>query len=83
MYKLVLSSSMREQVNELTPLEKLPPRLTKPKSVAAGIPGVLASLSHSMDNNLISSIYYGLKDTLFLTYEWIKGFVKLTLPKII
>ena len=57
MYKLVLSSSMREQVNELTPLEKLPPRLTKPKSVAAGIPGVLASLSHSMDNNLISSIF--------------------------
>ena len=54
---LVMSDTMREQVNELTPIEKSPPKLGKPKSVAAGIPGVLASMSHSMNNNLISSIF--------------------------
>ena len=54
---LVMSDTMREQVNELTPIENSPPKLGKPKLVAAGIPGVLASMSHSMNNNLISSIF--------------------------
>ena len=53
---LVMSDTMREQVNELTPIENSPPKLGKTKSVAAGIPGVMASMSHSMNNNLISSI---------------------------
>ena len=57
MYMLVMSDTMREQVNELTPIENSPPKLGKPKLVAAGIPGVLASMSHSMNNNLISSIF--------------------------
>ena len=54
---LVMSDTMREQVNELTPIENSPPKLGKPKLVAAGIPGVLASMSHSMNNNLLSSIF--------------------------
>jgi len=54
---LVMSDTMREQVNELTPIENSPPKLGKPKLVAAGIPGVLASMSHSMDNNLLSSMF--------------------------
>ena len=54
---LVMSDTMREQVNELTPIENSPPKLGKPKLVAAGIPGVIASMSHSMNNNLISSIF--------------------------
>lgn len=54
---LVMSGTMREQVNELTPIENSPPKLGKPKLVAAGIPGVLASMSHSMNNNLLSSIF--------------------------
>ena len=57
MYMLVMSDTMREQVNELTPIENSPPKLGKPKLVAAGIPGVLASMSHSMDNNLLSSMF--------------------------
>ena len=60
MYMLVMSDTMREQVNELTPIENSPPKLGKPKLVAAGIPGVLASMSHSMNNNLISSIFLSL-----------------------
>ncbi|MGB1435543.1 MAG: FdhF/YdeP family oxidoreductase [Candidatus Thalassarchaeaceae archaeon] len=52
-----MSDTMREQVNELTPIENSPPKLGKPKLVAAGIPGVLASMSHSMNNNLLSSIF--------------------------
>ena len=54
---LVMSDTMREQVNELTPVENSPPKLGKIKSVAAGIPGVMASMSHSMNNNFISSIF--------------------------
>lgn len=54
---LVMSDTMREQVNELTPIENSPPKLGKPKLVAAGIPGVLASMSHSMNNKLLSSIF--------------------------
>lgn len=54
---LVLSSTMREQINELTPLEISPPKISKPKSVAAGIPGVLASMKHSINNNFMSSIF--------------------------
>ena len=57
MYTSLLSTTMRGPVNELTPLEKKPPKLSKPKSTAAGIPGVLASFSHSVSNNLVSSIY--------------------------
>ena len=57
MYMLVMSDTMREQVNELTPVENSPPKLGKIKSVAAGIPGVMASMSHSMNNNFISSIF--------------------------
>ncbi|MAV59997.1 MAG: hypothetical protein CND89_02885 [Marine Group II euryarchaeote MED-G38] len=57
MYTSSLSTTMRGPVNELTPLEKNPPKLSKPKSTAAGIPGVLASFSHSVSNNLVSSIY--------------------------
>ncbi|MBK64040.1 MAG: hypothetical protein CMB47_00765 [Euryarchaeota archaeon] len=51
-----MSDTMREQVNELTPVENSPPKLGKIKSVAAGIPGVMASMNHSMNNNFISSI---------------------------
>ncbi len=39
--------------------------------------GIIASSPILTKHNLISSIYYGLKDTLLLTSEWIKGFVKL------
>ena len=39
--------------------------------------GIIASSPILTKHNLISSIYYGLKDTLLLTYEWIKGFAKL------
>ena len=39
--------------------------------------GIIASSPILVKHDLISSIYYGLKDTLILTYEWIKGFVKL------
>jgi len=48
---------MRYEVSESTPLESKPPKVGKSKSVAAGIPGVLASLNHSLENGLISSIY--------------------------
>ena len=48
---------MEKQVSPLTPFEKKPPKLSKPKSVAAGIPGVLASLKHSYKNNILSSVY--------------------------
>ena len=48
---------MENQVSPLTPFEKKPPKLSKSKSVAAGIPGVLASLKHSYKNNILSSIY--------------------------
>jgi molybdopterin-dependent oxidoreductase alpha subunit len=54
---LVMSDTMRERVNEVTPVENSPPKLGKIKSVAAGIPGVMASISHSMNNNFISSIF--------------------------
>ena len=53
---LVMSDTMREQVNELTPIENSPPKLGKTKSVAAGIPGVMASMNYSMNNNFISSL---------------------------
>jgi len=39
--------------------------------------GIIASSPILVKHDLISSIYYGLKDSLILTYEWIKGFVKL------
>ena len=39
--------------------------------------GIIASNPILTKHNLISSIYFGFKDTLLLTYEWIKGFVKL------
>ena len=39
--------------------------------------GIIASSPILIKHDFISSIYYGLKDTLLLTYEWIKGFVKL------
>jgi molybdopterin-dependent oxidoreductase alpha subunit len=48
---------MENQVSPLTPFEKKPPKLSKSKSVAAGIPGVLASLKHSYKNNILSSAY--------------------------
>tara|TARA_B110000914_G_scaffold31459_1_gene24224 strand:+ start:316 stop:2592 length:2277 start_codon:yes stop_codon:yes gene_type:complete len=48
---------MEKQVSPLTPFEKKPPKLSKSKSVAAGIPGVLASLKHSYKNNILSSVY--------------------------
>ena len=44
--------------------------------------GIIASSPVLIKHSLISSIYYGLKDTLFLTYEWVKGFVKLITLKI-
>ena len=44
--------------------------------------GIIASSPILIKQSLISSIYYGLKDTLFLTYEWVKGFVKLITLKI-
>ena len=39
--------------------------------------GIIASSPILIKHNFISSIYFGLNDTFFLTYEWIKGFVKL------
>ena len=39
--------------------------------------GIIASNPILVKHNFISSIYYGMKDTLLLTYEWIKGFIKL------
>ena len=39
--------------------------------------GIIASSPILIKQDFISSIYYGFKDTLLLTYEWIKGFVKL------
>ena len=39
--------------------------------------GIIASSPILVKHDFISSINYGLKDTLILTYEWIKGFVKL------
>ena len=39
--------------------------------------GIIASNPILIKHDFISSIYYGFKDTLILTYEWIKGFVKL------
>ena len=48
---------MEKQVSPLTPFENKPPKLSKSKSVAAGIPGVLASLKHSYKNNILSSVY--------------------------
>ena len=39
--------------------------------------GIIASSPVLIQHNFMSSIYFGLKDTLTLTYEWIKGFVKL------
>ncbi len=44
--------------------------------------GIIASSPILVKHNLISSIYFGLKDTLFLTYEWIRGFMKLISFKI-
>ncbi len=44
--------------------------------------GIVASSPILVKHNFISSIYYGLKDTLILTYEWIKGFIKLISFKI-
>ena len=44
--------------------------------------GIVASSPILIKHDFISSIYYGLKDTLFLTFEWIKGFVKLISFKI-
>ena len=39
--------------------------------------GIIASRPILVKHDLISSIYYGLKDTFLLTHEWIKGFIKL------
>ena len=39
--------------------------------------GIIASSPVLIKHDLISSINYGLKDTISITYEWIKGFVKL------
>ena len=39
--------------------------------------GIIASNPILVKHDFMSSIYYGLKDTLILTSEWIKGFVKL------
>ena len=44
--------------------------------------GIVASSPILIKHDFISSIYYGLKDTLFLTFEWIKGFLKLISFKI-
>lgn len=48
---------MRDVVSEFTPLEDNPPILSKPKTVAAGIPAVLSSIKHSYKNGLLSSIH--------------------------
>ena len=39
---------MGRDVEGLTPLEPSPPRLSKPKEVAAGIPAVISTLSHGL-----------------------------------
>jgi len=39
--------------------------------------GIIASSPILVKHDFIYSIYYGLKDTLILTSEWIKGFIKL------
>ncbi len=39
--------------------------------------GIIAANPVLIKQDFIYSVYYGLKDTLVLTYEWIKGFVKL------
>ena len=39
--------------------------------------GIIASSPILVKHDFISSIYFGLKDTLILTYQWIKGFIKL------
>ena len=52
---------------------------TKTKSYKIGI---IASSPILIKHDFISSIYYGLKDTLFLTFEWVKGFIKLISFKI-
>jgi len=57
MYGILVSTDMRDHVSVVTPYEIKPPKVTKSKSVAAGIPGVLASLNHSLENGLISTIY--------------------------
>ena len=44
--------------------------------------GIIAPNPILVKHHFISSIHYGLKDTLILTYEWIKGFVKLISFKI-
>ena len=44
--------------------------------------GIIAPSPILVKHNFIFSIYYGLKDTLLLTYEWVKGFIKLISFKI-
>ena len=44
--------------------------------------GIIASSPILFKHDLTSSIYYGLNDTLTLTYEWVKGFIKLISFKI-
>ena len=44
--------------------------------------GIIAPSPILIKYDFISSIYYGFKDTLILTYEWVKGFVKLISFKI-
>ncbi len=39
--------------------------------------GIIASSPILIKHDFFSSVHYGLKDTILLTYEWIKGFVKL------
>ncbi len=44
--------------------------------------GIIASNPILIKHDFISSISYGFKDTLILTYEWVKGFIKLISFKI-
>ena len=44
--------------------------------------GIIASKPILIKHDFISSIFYGFKDTFVLTFEWIKGFVKLISFKI-
>ena len=44
--------------------------------------GIIASSPILVKHNLFSSIYFGLKDTATLTFEWINGFAKLVSFKI-
>ena len=39
--------------------------------------GIIASKPILVKQDFTSAIYFGLSDTFFLTYEWIKGFIKL------